>query len=146
CGSLVEVDRILVRSVERLSGLVCEVQRINSVFRQVRYEAEMGDNRSLEIVIAVDAHCIGIHRPTVDDARYGRQLPVHELLPGLRGRIERSGDDRIDLCEVERLAGLDAQLLHLREDRLVRDVRRLLAHYSRPKGKKTAGGNRSSLL
>ena len=46
-GSLVEADPIFVRAVERLAGVVEEVQRIDRVFRQVGPKADLGDDGAL---------------------------------------------------------------------------------------------------
>jgi hypothetical protein len=52
-GSLVEVDPIFVRAVERLAGVVEEVQRIDCVLREVGPKADLGDDGALEIEITV---------------------------------------------------------------------------------------------
>src|SRR5258708_14590236 len=131
-GPFLEVDRVFVRSVERLAGLIGEIERIDRVFRQVRAEADPGDDRPLEIVVAIDAHRIGIHRPAVHDVRERRQLPVHELLPIFHDRITRPFYNRITLRQSNHLTRLQAELLHLRTDRLVPHLTWPLSPYPPP--------------
>ena len=63
-----------------------------------------------------------------DDPGEGRDLPFHQLLRGLRRALKRLLYDGIGLIDVEALAGLDADALHPRDDRLIGDVRRLQLH------------------
>ena len=72
------MDAIPIRSVERLAGFVGEIEWIDRVFRQVRSKAQTGNDRPLEIVIAVNAHRVGVHRPVVGDASKGGDLPFHQ--------------------------------------------------------------------
>ncbi len=124
--ALLEMQHVLAGAVERPAGLVAQIERIDRVFRQVRAETKLRNDGALEVVVAVDAHRIGVQRPVVDDAGKGRDLPFHQLaarLPATLVRPLRTAGD--SLVEVEALARLDADQLHPREDGLIRDVRRM---------------------
>ncbi len=62
---------------------------------------------------------------SVHDSGDRRHLPRHELLGFLGRAFQRLLHGGIELVEVEALAGLDADPLHLRDDRLVGAVRRV---------------------
>src|SRR4029453_2329005 len=70
-----------------------------------------------------DAHRIGVHRPMVGDPRQRRELPFHQLLPGFRRTFETLLHGWWSLLDVEALARHDADALHLREDRLIGEMR-----------------------
>ena len=141
-GVLVEMQDIGVRTVQRLASIVREVERIDRVLRQVRAETELGDDRALQVVVAVDAHRVGVHRPAVDDAGKAGDLPCHQL-QGVLGRgLQPRLDRRIDLVDVEALAPLDPDPLHLGEDRLIGDVRRLQLQDLGGVGEELAGRHR----
>ena len=75
-SALVEMDRVLACAVERLAGFVGEVEWVDRIFRQVRAEAKLRDDGALEIVIAVNAHRVGIHRPVVHNSGNRRALSM----------------------------------------------------------------------
>ena len=86
-GALFEMERVLVGAVERLAGFVAEIERVDRILGQVRAEAELRNDGALEVVIAVDAHRVGVHRPVVRDAGKRRNLPLHQLLRRLRAPL-----------------------------------------------------------
>src|SRR5271165_5657119 len=102
------MNRVTAQSIERLSGAVGQVYRIDRVFWKIGAEAELSDNRPFQIVIAVDAHRVSVHRPAVRNARQGRNFPGHEVLSGLGRLLKRLLHCRIESVKVEALAGLDA--------------------------------------
>src|SRR5216684_9292567 len=52
-----------------------------------------------------------------------RQLPGHQLLRVLRRGLQRPLHGWVELADVEAPTGLDTNFLHLRDDRLVGDMR-----------------------
>src|SRR6185312_3032863 len=52
----VEVDCVFACTVERLTGFVAEVERVDRIFRQICTEANLRDDGTLEIIVAVHAH------------------------------------------------------------------------------------------
>ena len=119
------MDLVFVCTVERFAGVVTEIERIDGILGQICPEAHLGDDGALEVVVAVHAHCVGVHGPSVRDSGKRRYFPLHELLGVLRCAFQRLLHDGIELVEVETLAGLDADPLHLRNDRLIGDVGRV---------------------
>ena len=124
-GAFVEVEGVFARAIERLAGVVEKVQRIDRIFGEVGAEADLRDHGALQVVVAIDTHGVGVHGPTIHDPGERRYLPLHELL-GVSGRaFQRLLHGGVEFVEVEALAGLDADPLHLRDDRLVGDVDRV---------------------
>src|SRR5262245_2829932 len=119
------MDRVVVLPVERLASLVPKIERVDGVFREIGAEPYLRNNGALQIVVAVDTHRVGVHRPAIVDAGERPDLPFHEGLRILRGGRERLLYNRVGLGEVEAFTWLDADPLHSREDRLVGDVRRM---------------------
>ncbi|MNY32481.1 hypothetical protein D3C86_1667000 [compost metagenome] len=119
------MQHVLVRAVERLAGRIPHVQWINRILGQVGAEPDLGDDRAFKVVVAIDAHGVGIHRPTVDDARQGFHLPLHQALRLCGHGVERGFDFRCQRAHVERLAGLDPNALDLRQHRLICAVGRM---------------------
>ena len=91
----------------------------------IRAKSELRDNGPLQIIVAVNAHRVGVHRPAIGNPRQRRHLPGHQLLRVLRCGLQRPLHDWIELADVEALARLDADFLHLRDDRLVGDMGRM---------------------
>ncbi len=85
----------------------------------------LGDHRALQIIVAVDTHRVGVHRPAVHDPRESGELPRHQRLSVARRAVERGAHRRVRLGEIEALARLQPDPLHLGDDRLVRHMRRL---------------------
>jgi hypothetical protein len=67
------MDRVFIRAVERFAGIVSEIERIDGILGQIRAEADLGEDRTLEVVIPVHAHGVSIHRPVIDHPRQRRQ-------------------------------------------------------------------------
>jgi hypothetical protein len=59
--TLVEMKRVLVRSVEWLAGFVPQIQAIDRILRKVGTEAELGNGGAFQIVVAVHTNRVGIH-------------------------------------------------------------------------------------
>src|ERR1019366_172847 len=57
-GALLEVNDVLVRSVQRLAGFVGEIQGVDGVLRQVRAEAKLRHDGTLQVVVPIYAHGI----------------------------------------------------------------------------------------
>src|SRR5262249_6190915 len=56
--AFVEVECVFVRTIEWLASLVAKIGWIYGVLWKICAETPLGDDRSLQIVIAVDPHCI----------------------------------------------------------------------------------------
>ena len=67
----------LVLPLEWLAVCIVEQQWVDGVFRLVCAEPYQRDDGTLEIIVAVNAHGVGVHRPAADHARQGRQLVPH---------------------------------------------------------------------
>ena len=119
------MDCVLVRSVERLAVCIAQVERVDRILRQVRTEAHLRNYGALEIVVAVNAHGICVHRPMVRNTSEGRDFPFHEFLSRCRCLLQRLPRDRIGLAHIETLARLDTDPFHLRYNRLISNVRQV---------------------
>ena len=51
CRALVKMEDVVVRLVERLAGVIEEVDRIDGVLREIRAEADLGNDGALEVVL-----------------------------------------------------------------------------------------------
>src|SRR4029077_2281315 len=67
--AVAEMNRIFVCPIERFAGVVAEVEGIYGIFGNIRTQPELRNDGALEIVVAVATHCVGVHRPAIDDAR-----------------------------------------------------------------------------
>src|ERR1700730_9209864 len=56
---------ILIGSVQRFALFIAEVDGIDRVFGNIRAKSYLRDNGTLEMVVAIDAHCICVHRPEI---------------------------------------------------------------------------------
>ena len=55
---------------------VDEAKRVDGVLRQIGAEAAQRDDGSLQVVVSIYAHRVGVHLPAVDDAGQGQpELP-----------------------------------------------------------------------
>jgi hypothetical protein len=120
---LLEMQNISIRTIQWLACIVCKVERIDRVLWQVRAKTQLGDNRALQVVVAVNTHGVSVHRPAVFDTGHACDLPCHQRQGVLGSGFQPRLDRRINIVEVETLASLDPDPLQLGEDRLVSDVR-----------------------
>src|SRR5262245_60794946 len=102
------MDRVVTATVERLAGVVGEVERIDRILGQVGPEPYLRDDGPFQIVIAIDTHGVGVHRPTVGDTSQCGNFPLHQLLRCLWRALQSRLYGRIGLVESETLADLEA--------------------------------------
>jgi hypothetical protein len=62
-----------MRAVEQVDG-------VDGILREVCSQPDLGDNRPLEIVVAINAHRIRVHGPAINNAGKGSDLPRHQDL------------------------------------------------------------------
>src|SRR5262245_38861848 len=53
----------------RLAVRIAEVEWVDCILNLIGAKADHRHDGALEIVIAVDAHCVGVHLPAIGDAR-----------------------------------------------------------------------------
>ena len=75
-------------------------------------ESDQRDDGSLQIIVAVHAHGVGVHLPTVGGTRERRDFGVHRLQSVGRATIDGRADRLGKLFHVERLTGLKPYPLH----------------------------------
>src|SRR6478609_16135 len=61
------MQRVFVCSVEGLAGFIAQIGGVYRIFGEIRTEAPMGDDGALQIVVAIHAHRVSVHRPVVCD-------------------------------------------------------------------------------
>ena len=84
-----EVQHVSVVAVERLAVGVGDVQRIDRVLGLVGAEPSQRNDGPLQVVVAVDAHRVGVHLPAVGDASQRRHLVLHQPADRAAAPFER---------------------------------------------------------
>jgi hypothetical protein len=80
-SALLKSDGVLVCAIERLAGFVAEIKRVDGILDHIRAKSLLRENSPLQVIIAIYAHCVGVHRPAVRHPSQRRQFPSHQLLP-----------------------------------------------------------------
>jgi hypothetical protein len=60
-AAFVEVDRVLVRSVERFAGFVDQIEGVDRILGKIRAKADLCDDGALQVPVSIDAHGVGVH-------------------------------------------------------------------------------------
>ena len=133
------MDGVVAGAVERLAVGIGEIEGIDRILRQVGTETELGDDGALEIIVAVNAHGVRVHRPIVRNPGKRRNFPLHERLRVRRRAFQAFLDGGIGRVEIEALARLEADAFQARDDRLVGDMRRMQFEQLRSIGEEFSG-------
>ncbi|MNF92442.1 hypothetical protein D3C84_750870 [compost metagenome] len=59
--ALVEMQHVVVGTVEGLPLVVPQVQRIDRILRQVSPQPDLRDDGALEVVVAINPHGVSVH-------------------------------------------------------------------------------------
>ena len=128
----VEVHDVVVVAAGSVAVGVGEQDRIHRVLGRVRTKAERCDDRTLHVEVAVHAHRVDVHLPTVHDVGQARDRLLHGVLRSLGCVFEHGPNFGIEVTELRVRHQADAA--HLLDECPVAQVRRMQREQAHPVG------------